>query len=321
MEGLGSGPSNALDSTYGAMFVGVLFAAFFQGMLTVQAFSYYDNFPHDHRRNKLIVATVCILDTVHLALISRATYQFVVTNWGFIPSLANSTTELNLHLLFTALTCIVVQLFYLERIWFFSHGNRWLVGALIIICLVPCALDIHLTVAILQKKSVSAFSAHTPEVIAIFTSGALGDLLIAFLICYYLRREQSAFEATRTVIAKIVQFAVGTGLATSLLAVAAVIAYFTKRNSFYFIALHFSLGRTYTNALLATLNARRHMRQMLSQSSKSTPMEFVVGSDNRITHQVPNIIRTMEQMTQSDRGDEPVGGHFDEKEREEGSLA
>ncbi|PPR01250.1 hypothetical protein CVT24_006014, partial [Panaeolus cyanescens] len=159
-------------------------------------------------------AIVCILDTVHLALISRATYQFVVTNWGFIPSLAKSTTELNLHLVFTALSCIIAQLFYLERIWFFSNRNRWLLGALIVICLVPCALDIHITVLILQNKSVSAFSAHTPEVIAIFTSGALGDVLIALLICYYLRREQSPFKATRTVIAKIVQFVVGTGLAT-----------------------------------------------------------------------------------------------------------
>jgi len=76
MDTLGQGPSSALDSTYGAMLIGgeesfrldrntglmctvksVFFAAFFQGLLTVQAYNYFENFQEDPTMNKVIVSS------------------------------------------------------------------------------------------------------------------------------------------------------------------------------------------------------------------------------------------------------------------------
>ncbi|KAF8155550.1 hypothetical protein B0H34DRAFT_500080 [Crassisporium funariophilum] len=276
MEGLGKGPSNALDSTYGAMFIGVLFATFFQGLLTVQTYNYFENFPTDPLKNKIIVAVVWCLDTTHLVFIAQSAYHYLVTNWGFQPALIRSTVPLNIQLTFIGLSSFVCQLFFLNRIWVFSHKNIAVVGFLLSLCITTVVLDILVTVQIISVPFVTEFGRRKGEIIAVFTTGAAADVLIAGFLCYYLRRDRSNFEATRSLVSKILQYTVATGLATSALAVGAVVAYFAQPEGFYFIAMHFSLGRMYTNALLATLNSRRQMRialhagQTTSSSRKET---------------------------------------------------
>ncbi|PPQ69249.1 hypothetical protein CVT26_003661 [Gymnopilus dilepis] len=317
MEGLGTGPSSALDSTYGSMLIGVLFATFLQGFLTVQTFNYYENYPKDPLRNKVIVRrhsfsktpslphisnpvvrsvssgdllpTLRILyrclDTIHLALIGQSAYHYLITNWGYQPALIRSTWELCVQLTFIGLSSFVCQLFFLGRIWVFSRKNIFIVGFVLAVCLTTLILDIVVTVQILQTPFVTAFGERKGEIIAVFTSGAAADVLIAALLCYYLRRDSSAFEATRSLVGKIVRYTVATGLATSALAIAAIIAYFAQPQGFYFIAIHLCIGRMYTNALLATLNARHKMRsafQTHHKSSTSDKKETVVrGKTNK----------------------------------------
>ncbi|KAF9043386.1 hypothetical protein BJ165DRAFT_1529423 [Panaeolus papilionaceus] len=336
MASLDQGPSNILDSTYGAMLVGVLFAAFFQGLLTVQAFNYFDNFPNDRLRIKLMVVAVVIIDTVHLILISKAAYINLVTNWGVIDHLTTSPIELNLHIIFTALSVFIAQVFFLERIWKFSHKNMWVMAALVIPAIVPYVLELHITVLVVGNTSVTVYSKHANEAIGMFVTGAFADFLIAITTYYYLRKETSAFQSTRSVVSRAIQNVVATGLATSMIALGSVIGYFAGHEAaFYYIAIHFQLGRTYTNALLATLNSRQSMRNMLSGDNfKSMPMELRgVTSHSRggtLVEDRSNIVCLVQQNTTSDGADEiskqsrtgiPYTIYGDDKKRDEVSLA
>ncbi|KAF9043358.1 hypothetical protein BJ165DRAFT_1405681 [Panaeolus papilionaceus] len=280
-----SEPTLNLGPTYGAMLVGVLFAAFFQGLLTVQAFNYFDNFPDDKFKNKALVVTVVILDTIHLVFISIATYDSLVTNWGVVSHLTIIPIELNLHLIFTALSVIVSQAFFLERIWKFSKRNIWITATLTIFAIVPLAIIIHITVPLVRNTSAAEYNKHIKETIAILVMSALGrrraafnrkETLSAFISEGFNLIDQVALR-TISVISRAVYYVVATGIATSMIAVASLIAFLGGHDTtFYFIAIHFQLGRTYTNALLATLNSRKNMRQMLSgsQGFKSTGTEL-----------------------------------------------
>ena len=133
----------------------VFFAAFFQGLLTVQAYNYFENFPNDPKVNKIIVSssfascskndfevrdclgghrlvrTVLLrirfsqililnllyrtLDTMHLGFICQSVYHYLVTNWGFAPALMHSTWQLDIQLILIGLSCFVCQLFFLNR--------------------------------------------------------------------------------------------------------------------------------------------------------------------------------------------------------------
>ncbi|KAF9037131.1 hypothetical protein BJ165DRAFT_1558901 [Panaeolus papilionaceus] len=306
MDSLGKGPTTVLDPTYGSLLVGVIVAAMFQGMLMVQAYNYYENFPNDRMKNKVVVFLAVLLDTAHLILIIKAAYSSLVTNWGYLPSLGFAPIELNLHLIFTALSCLVAQLFFLERIWTFSRRNYWITWFLFILALVPVILEIHITTRIVRDTSVAEYERNKMETMALFIATAIADMAIASVMCYYLQKETSAFEATRSVVSKALHIVVGSGLATSLIAIGSLILYVTVKQTFYFISLHFQLGRTYTNALLLTLNARHQMRQMLGDTyrSRSNQMELGVVSNGRGTlRDVENIVCLVQQHTVTDNPD------------------
>ncbi|KAJ7343830.1 hypothetical protein DFH08DRAFT_632855, partial [Mycena albidolilacea] len=252
-----------MDETYGAMFIGALYS--FQGVLTLQAYIYYESFPDDLCRTKILVSPctmlfsgcslkllifrLLLLDVTHLVLICQSCYHYLVTSWGNGPALLISTHELDLHLIFVGIATLVCQGFFLHRIWVFSKRNWILTGVLTAACVAAFAVEVLLSAQILQVPSVAYFSAHTGEVIALFSLGGAVDVAIALVLVFYLQQGRTHFDRTNFVVAQVVHYTVATGLATSVLAVACLAA-----------AMHFSLGRLYTNALLATLNSRRNLR-------------------------------------------------------------
>ncbi|KAJ6557830.1 hypothetical protein B0H19DRAFT_1261422 [Mycena capillaripes] len=138
----------------------------FQGVLTLQAYIYYESFSKDHTGLKLLVASVWFLDVAHLVLICQSCYHYLITNWGDNAALLVSMRELDLHLVFVGMASAICQGFFLSR----------------------------------------------------------------------------------------------------LLAVACLIVYLATPHTFIFIAMHFSLGRMYTNALLAT-----NLRKVLDDSGSVGP--------------------------------------------------
>ncbi|KAF7360108.1 ANK-REP-REGION domain-containing protein [Mycena venus] len=262
---------DALDTTYGAMFIGVLFATFFQGVLTLQAYIYYESFPKDHASLKVLVASVWILDVAHLVLICQSCYHYLISSWGNNAALLVSTQELDLHLVFVGMASALCQGFFLSRIWTFSQKNWVLTGILCAACLTTLALETAMSAQISRVPSVAAFGSFTGEVVATLGLSAAVDVAIAAILVWYLQQGKTSFDRTSFVVARVVQYTVATGLATSLLAVACLAVYLATPHTFIFIALHFSLGRMYTNALLATLNSRRNLRKVLDDSGTVGP--------------------------------------------------
>ncbi|KAF7351447.1 ANK-REP-REGION domain-containing protein [Mycena sanguinolenta] len=284
---------DSLGTTYGAMLIGVLFATFFQGVLTLQAYIYYESFPKDSTGLKILVASVWVVDVAHLVLICQSCYHYLIRSWGNSAALQVSTQELDLHLVFVGLASALCQGFFLTRIWTFSQKNWVLTCVLSAACLTTFALEAVMSAQISRVPNVKEFNSFTGEVVATLglSAGAV-DVAIAAILVWYLQQGKTAFDRTSFVVARVVQYTVATGLATSLLAVACLIVYLATPNTFIFIALHFSLGRMYTNALLATLNSRRNLRKVLDNSGTVGPhtgTSFLGGL------QTTNIIATGDQ--------------------------
>ncbi|KAJ7288615.1 hypothetical protein C8J57DRAFT_1280834 [Mycena rebaudengoi] len=274
-----------MDETYGAMLIGVLFATFFQGVLTVQSYMYYETFPGDSLKLKALVACVWILDTVHLILISQSVYHYLISSWGNDAALLVSTEPLNLHLVFIGLATILCQAFFLFRIWSLSKKNWLLTGFLAAACLTSFGFHIVISTQLSFAATVHAFSLNRAQVVVAFTMGAVADVGIAALLVFYLRRGgKSTFEKTTSVISRVIQYTVATGGITSLLAVAIVVAYEIRPNGFIHIAIHFSLARMYTNALLATLNSRKALRNVMNGGSTMTSIPHFVNAGSGLAN-------------------------------------
>ncbi|KAJ7241398.1 hypothetical protein C8J57DRAFT_92392 [Mycena rebaudengoi] len=251
-------PDN-MDERYGAMLIGVMIATFFQGLLTLQAYVYYENFPNDSRKLKTLVASLWILDTAHLILISQTCYYYLISSWGDDTALLSPTKPFRSHLLFIFFTSALCQGFFLYRIWILSRKNWLLTGSLTAAYLGSVGFNLYRGAGVAVATNVTQFSTHKSQVILNYGIAALVDVAIAAMLVYYLLRDRTQFNRTNSVLGRIVQYTVATGLVTSLLAVAIIIAYVLRPKGYIHVAIHFSLGRIYTTALLASLNARKKL--------------------------------------------------------------
>ncbi|KAJ7195357.1 hypothetical protein GGX14DRAFT_545916, partial [Mycena pura] len=256
-------PSVDIAPSFGSLLIGTYFAIFFQGMLTVQAYVYYESFPNDPMRLKSLVALVWTIDLAHLIVICNGMYIPLVTNWGKIETLGTTIESFNIHILFIGAATILCQGFFIYRVYAFSKKNWLLSGLLSLAALANLGLAVWLTVRLTVDRSVAVFDTIGPTAIPMFSIGAGLDVAIAILMVYYLQQGRTGFARTDFVVTRIIQYVVSTSLATSILALSSVVAYAINPNHFAYIAIHFSLGRMYTNALLATLNSRRQLRSRL----------------------------------------------------------
>ncbi|KAJ7347621.1 hypothetical protein DFH08DRAFT_868344 [Mycena albidolilacea] len=214
-----------LHSSNGPMLIGVLVSTFFQGVLSVQAYIYYENFPEDPLSLKALVAFVWTLDFVHLVLISHAMYYYLVTNWGNVAALGLTTIEFDLHLVFLSVATFTCQAYFLHRVWRFTNRNKLLTGILATGCISTLVLDLVLaaqTIAGRYSPKITPISKR--ESIAVFSTGGANDLAIALVLCWYMQRRKSEFDRTKFILTRIIRFTVSTSLVTSLLALGTLAA-------------------------------------------------------------------------------------------------
>ncbi|KAJ6534616.1 hypothetical protein DFH09DRAFT_1180149 [Mycena vulgaris] len=255
-----------IRETFGAIYIGVIFAAFFQGLLTVQAYIYYEHFPRDSWVLKTLVAVVWLTDLAHLGVVGTIPWHTLVVNWGNVPVLSSLNRERSIHVILVGIPSILCQAFFLHRLWKMSQKKWTLVVPLTLASLAVFGLDFFLAIQNTINPDPTSFIHDKNEAISMFTIGAGTDFCIALAMVWYLQHGKTGFDKSNFILTRLIQYTVATGLASSLLAVACVIADFLKPKSYIFIAMHFSLGRMYTNALLATLNSRRNLRNTFSNA-------------------------------------------------------
>ncbi|KAH8822606.1 hypothetical protein DL96DRAFT_299510 [Flagelloscypha sp. PMI_526] len=259
------------NSTLGAILIGVFCAILFQGILTVQAYYYYESFPEDARWHKICVAVVWLLDLVHLALICELIYTALVTHWSSnLPPdvVIFQSITFKTHLPFLAVATLICQGYFILRIWIFGTAPILRVWTVILAlgCLTTFGLELvvgfkpHGTIddikGLMQTKR---------ETIAMFAVQASVDILMAITLVALLRaRIDGAHSRTESILAKVIRTSVSSTAITSLVALGALTANVVQPRGLAFIAMHFSLGRLYTISFLATLNQRRKFRENAS---------------------------------------------------------
>ncbi|KAJ7764382.1 hypothetical protein B0H16DRAFT_1526880 [Mycena metata] len=177
-------------------------------------------------------------------------------------------------------------------------NNWWLAAVLSAGCLVAFALEVVISAQIVQVPVVAYFNDHPGEVVAVFAMGGVVDFAITLVLVFYLQQGRTQFDLTNFVLARVINYSVATGLVTSILAMACLITYLLLPDTFIFIAMHFSLGRLYTNALLATLNSRRTLRRAAHIQPSLTVMTTRVVTST-VDDDYPMALRSTKDLPES----------------------
>lgn len=275
-----------LDGTIGAVFIGMLVAAVLHGVSCVQAWYYY-NHQSDKWPTKLLVASVMIFDTIHQALITHTVYTYCITQWGNPNQLGLLVWSLLVEVLFNGLTAVLVQSFLTMRVWLLSNRSYLLTGTLVLLVAAEFVSVIVFTAISIRLETFAKLANLEALSVTVNALAAAGDVLIAASLCTILHKSRTGFRKSDTMINKLIMFAVNTGFLTSICACASLISITVAGHTFIYIAFFFCIGRLYTNSLLATLNARKHIRGTDHDGINSTSGgQFSMSARETTTHKL-----------------------------------
>ncbi|KAJ3916208.1 hypothetical protein F5877DRAFT_81108 [Lentinula edodes] len=258
--------SSPIDETFGAAYIGIVVAALLLGISVIQGF-YYFTHQKDGWILRGLVAGVLVFDFVHQVLITHTGYAYLITFWQQPAKLRIVIWSLLAEVLFNGLTGFCVQCFLTYRIWKLSGTKVWL--TVVVISLVFAEFGEKLIAGLSRISYLLSLACVIAFAVIAFLRGlsvtvnalaVVGDLFIAGILTLLLQRSKTGFRKSDTMINKLTIFAVNTGALTSLCAVASLISIIAAPNTFIYISFFFSMGRLYTNSLLATLNARKMIR-------------------------------------------------------------
>ncbi|OCH84100.1 hypothetical protein OBBRIDRAFT_891978 [Obba rivulosa] len=205
----------ALDNTMGAILIGVFIAAALWGVSCAQVYFYYISY-RDPKRLQIIVLGSFLLDTLHQALVSHMIYTYLVTWYRDPTKLEVQIWSLIAQVLVSASNAIVVQGFFIWRVWILG-GKR----IVYVLPLALCAIsEFGLSIAYFVKATSLHFLTETIDLqtlsLSVNAMALATDIPIAFALIMLLYKSKSGLQKTDNVIQRLIIFAMTTGMVTSL---------------------------------------------------------------------------------------------------------
>ncbi|KAJ7203073.1 hypothetical protein GGX14DRAFT_699035 [Mycena pura] len=253
-----------VQSTIGALLTGCLFSVGLSAVLGFQTFLYFRIFPMDSLKYKILVAWIWLFDATHTILICTSVWQYVVINFNNPDFVAEIVPLITVAV--TAITTLIVNIFYGWRLHRMSNGNWILTGLISILLLARIGLAFVTTVEMILTRTFINFAAHFS---AVFTAGlsvsAATDIVVSFARYYYVRNLQQGYPSTQEMVDAVVIFTINDGCLICAVIIAAITCLLCMPDNLIYLGIYFTIAKLYSNSVLATLNLRnwyRHQRPM-----------------------------------------------------------
>ncbi|KAJ7116918.1 hypothetical protein C8R44DRAFT_879449 [Mycena epipterygia] len=244
--------------TIGALQIGVVFAVFLFGAVTVQVAVYHVRFPNDPYLIKGMVALVWCLDCGHTIAICNAMYIITVVQYGHPELLATVPDSLNLAILLSGFIGPLEQVWFAYRVHKFGKCYRLPVLCTMLSVSRACG-SVALGAIALQRMPVLVFVDKWGWlIIVVLVIGALTDIILVAALCYHLSTWRGdGFIRMNHLVNRLMQWSIETGLVTSVGAMALLICFIKMKDTFNWIAIYFVLSKLFSNSLLFSLNVRK----------------------------------------------------------------
>ncbi|KAI0668663.1 hypothetical protein C8Q78DRAFT_1081056 [Trametes maxima] len=266
----------ALTLSSGAMLMGGQIALFFSGIVFLQMILYYQLYPSDKPRLKLLVLAVGVLDMFHSFLVCDMNWQNLVDNYGNMQYFVQLNGPVEIAVGVAAWTTILVQGFFTYRIHTLSKGNWYITSVLIVLSVVRLTSAMVSSAELIHFPILEVFFEHLKANFLLGLSvSTLIDILITSILCYYLRRRRSGLARTDRLMESLTLYTVETGLITTVNTTASVICWAAVPKTLVFYSIFVSINKLYANSLLASLNARRLLSSRVHAGAQGVSMSIL----------------------------------------------
>ncbi|KAI6125957.1 hypothetical protein EV401DRAFT_2068021 [Pisolithus croceorrhizus] len=291
------------------------------GITTLQTYLYYMYYSEDSLLVKLLVATIWILDSLHISFMCYMLYYYLIINYGVPTALAYIVWSYQVTVLINMLVIFAVQCFFAHKIHYLYHRKvRWFVTVPIMV-LVIAAVGFGLSPycffnfmrAILIKQIAAVFVTAIRNETSVLTrtwyygvtpsvgTAVLAEILITVSLCVLLYDNglRSAVPRTKRLLNSLITRNLMI-LRRRIVAIAEL-SVNADQQAAWTMGLNFIIGKLYANSFLASLNTRQYLR------SRDSALE-ADGLDNAV--HLANLSKHLEDG----RGSKVVGGRSNVRE-------
>ncbi|KAA1470135.1 hypothetical protein DENSPDRAFT_835858 [Dentipellis sp. KUC8613] len=272
-----------LDSTLGAALLGVFISAALYGVLSLQSWSYFRYYNRDPLSTRILVGLVWLCETTHQVLISHAVYSYTVTNYANPTFLEQLIWSATVEIIFHGLAAILVQGFFTLRIYHLSNQKIMLAAPAGAFAIGQLVVTIIYAVKAIRTDTFSELDGLRHWTLALSIVTLAANVAIATTLCILLHRSRTTFRKSDSLINKLIIYTINTGFVTSLDALIALVTVASMPNNFVYMVFFFSMGRLYSNSLVATLNTRKKLRAEASTSGGHTGSDMALGRNGALT--------------------------------------
>ncbi|GJE89093.1 hypothetical protein PsYK624_051850 [Phanerochaete sordida] len=255
-----------LDDTIGAFELGVFADAILFGILCLQCYIFLHNNARASSLMRWSIWALWILNTGHLICGMHVTYWYTVTQFGNVLEVfEHQPRSSGIMTIFGYCSNLIVQIWFVFRIWILSERNRRLVG--ILGFLVGATYIIAMTFALISTipSSLTETEAGIAKInwfiYLLHAMDILTNLLLTGVLCFCLwRAKMTTIYKTKSIVEWTLIYSVNTGLLAMLIPCTTIILRLTRPNDLVFFAVYVPYSALYSNSLLGSLNARDWIR-------------------------------------------------------------
>jgi hypothetical protein len=187
-------------------------------------------------------------------------WQYAILNFTKPDILADILSSFPVVVVFTVVATLNANVFYAWRIHKLSKRNWWLSGPIWMLFVTRTALGLYLAVKLTILKTWVATSPLKGTIVSSMAVSGATDIVISAARYYYLRDIKQGYMANQEMVDAVVIFTINDGVFTCAMLAATIACFLGMPNNFVWIALYGTVGKLYSNSVLATLNLRNWYR-------------------------------------------------------------
>ncbi|KIM83193.1 hypothetical protein PILCRDRAFT_819417 [Piloderma croceum F 1598] len=247
-------------------FIGYTISLSLYGMMLAQSIIYLRSFPDDNRILKYLVISLCAMDTLHVWLVGDMFWNVLI--YGRLPDHPGSSNmpwQLLASFIIESFVTAVVQCFFCVRVWRVSK-NLTLSSIIGIASAMQFGTGNAFTIKNMDKGGTAAtlYKNILPRLQMI--SSMVCDIVISASLVYYFRCLRVGMARTQPVLQQLMIFSVNVGVLLSIVTGVSMVLFEVKPGTYFSLAPQFILSKLYLNSFTATLNARKHFREVVDRS-------------------------------------------------------
>ncbi|KIK66367.1 hypothetical protein GYMLUDRAFT_38177 [Collybiopsis luxurians FD-317 M1] len=267
----------SVQDSLSALFFGFIVGSVLFGVVLLESYRYFKTYKNDSMRQKLLVAFLFTLDSLHFAFSIHMAHYYLISNFGSSNAITRAVWSVKVLGTIQVILLWIVQCLYLIRICILTRKNLFqqkilfpVMCAVVVIAAIGFGVGLMFIVELNRIEFILDFIKIKWAVYLAFGVSAAVDITIAAIMVLLLHRSITGMKRTDGAISVLIHYVFSTGLLTSVAALIYIILYAAAPQTLLYLGMVFLMSRLYTISFLELrLNVRKQLRDNLDSQNSS----------------------------------------------------